>query len=522
MNITPLTPTEAEPKDASILVIDDTPASLGVLTNYLENDGYDVMVAQDGQSGLEKASYARPDLILLDIMMPGVDGFETCRQLKSNKDTHDIPVIFITALSDTQSKIKGFEEGSVDYLTKPLQPEEVLTRVRTHLRLRGLQKTLQHKNKKLTRALHKAQESKPNQEIMTAYDAFFRSLIESSSDIITVLNEDGSIRYESFASKQALGHKVDDQIKIDLMDFIHPDDLADLETILIHTDPISSETITLPVEIRIKHWDGSWRTFEAVINNLLNDSIINGVVINWRDITARKMLERREQQIQRIESVRTLAGGIAHHFNNLLTVIIGNCELLHYQVDEKNGIEEFAQIKNATQIVITLISQLVAFSRQQLIRPQVLNINEVIGQLNPVLSQLTGKNINLHIVLDKDLELIEVDKKQIKEVIMTLINNACDAMPEGGELTIETTNVERRYILLTISDTGHGMAAEIQDRIFEPFFTTKPVGEGIGLSLSSTQGFIEQSGGHISVSSEVEQGTTFEIYLPQIKSDGYP
>jgi len=250
-----------------------------------------------------------------------------------------------------------------------------------------------------------------------------------------------------------------------------------------------------------------------------------------QDISERHLLEQQLRQSQKMEAVGRLAGGVAHDFNNLLMVIKGHTELLlNVLPSEEKYSRKIEQIDRAADRASTLTRQLLAFSRLQVLQPQVINLNSVVEEMGKLLPRLIGEDIELVIRGSEDLGATRADASQMEQVIMNLAVNARDAMPEGGRLLIETSNAELdsnynavhpivrqgRYILLAVSDTGTGMSAETQARIFEPFFTTKPQGKGTGLGLSTVYGVVKQSGGFIWVYSEVGRGTSFKIYLPRV------
>jgi two-component system cell cycle sensor histidine kinase/response regulator CckA len=280
--------------------------------------------------------------------------------------------------------------------------------------------------------------------------------------------------------------------------------------------------------------DGSFYEEDATISPIRDGSSeISGFVAVKRDVTERLQLERQFFQAQKLESVGRLAGGVAHDFNNLLTVINGYSDLLLRQMKVSDPLKSYAEeIKNAGEHAASLTKQLLAFSRKQVIRPTVLDLNHTIKESGSMLQRLIGEDIVLETHLSGSLGQVLADPDQIHQVIMNLAVNARDAMPDGGKLDITTGNVQigqdsaashpdatpGRYVLMTVTDTGHGMDQTIRDQIFEPFFTTKESGKGTGLGLSTVYGIIRQGGGWIDVWSEVGVGTSFKIYLP--RTDG--
>ena len=250
-----------------------------------------------------------------------------------------------------------------------------------------------------------------------------------------------------------------------------------------------------------------------------------------RDITESKQMEDMFRQAQKMEAVGRLAGGVAHDFNNMLSVIIGYSELLLERADTDGQVrKQCEEIKRAGDRAASLTRQLLAFSRQQVLEPRVLNLNTSVAEIEKMLRRLIGEDIDLRTSLDPTLGLVKADPGQIEQVIMNLAVNARDAMPEGGKLIIETSNTELddeyalhhppcivgRYVILAVTDSGVGMSQETKTRIFEPFFTTKELGKGTGLGLSTVYGVVKQSGGYIWVYSEPGQGSVFKLYLPRV------
>jgi two-component system, cell cycle sensor histidine kinase and response regulator CckA len=256
-------------------------------------------------------------------------------------------------------------------------------------------------------------------------------------------------------------------------------------------------------------------------------------VVTMRDVTREVQLEEQFHQSQKMEALGRLAGGIAHDFNNLLTIIQLSTRLLHRQLGPDDKLGGFVeQIQDAGRRAVDLTQQLLRFSRREVVEPQVLNLNQVVVDLSQMLHRIIGEDIELVTVLDETLWPVKVDPAQIEQVIMNLVVNARDAMPEGGTLTIESANIvfdeeysssysdvePGEHLMLSISDTGVGMDEDVRTHLFEPFFTTKQQGQGTGLGLSTVFGIVKQNEGHIQVDSYLGQGTTFRIYLPRAQS----
>jgi two-component system, cell cycle sensor histidine kinase and response regulator CckA len=284
--------------------------------------------------------------------------------------------------------------------------------------------------------------------------------------------------------------------------------------------------------------DGSTYTEDQTITPIRNEQheITHFVAIK-QDVSENRLLAQQLHQAQKMESVGRLAGGVAHDFNNMLGVIIGYSELLEEQVDGNEELTHRTQeIKKAGHRAASLTRQLLAFSRQQLLEATVLNVNEIVCETAKMLRRIIGDEIELTTALSPMLAMVKADPGQIQQIIMNLAVNARDAMPHGGKVKIETANVDLdenfakmhkpmipgRYVKLSVVDTGTGMDPETQAHIFEPFFTTKDIGKGTGLGLATVYGVVKQSGGYIWVETSLGNGTTFDIYLPEIQEAGAP
>ena len=380
-------------------------------------------------------------------------------------------------------------------------------------------------------------ERKRAEEALRTSEERFKRLLQNSNDMFVVMDAECIQNSIGGPVERILGYKPDELIGTNGLEYVHPDDLDSVGKVL--AEVMKQPGVILRVECRLRHKNGSYVNVESVGSNLLHVPVVKGIVLNNRDITERKNAERETvrlqeqlQQAMKMEAVGRLAGGIAHDFNNLLTVIAGNVELIQMDVNCSDPLAPYLnEIFNATESASSLTRQLLAFSRRQIIEPKVINLNDLIESLHKMLTRIIGEDINFQKVLSQDLGSVIIDPGQFEQVMVNLAVNARDAMPEGGRLLIETANVELdenycsqhpqiaagNYVLLAVSDTGHGMNEEVKKHVFEPFFTTKPKGRGTGLGLATIFGAVKQAGGAIEVYSEVGAGTTFKIYLPKIE-----
>jgi signal transduction histidine kinase/DNA-binding response OmpR family regulator len=340
--------------------------------------------------------------------------------------------------------------------------------------------------------------------------AEIRFLVDKNADGIIVVDEDGIVLFVNPAAEQIFGRSahslVGSPIGIPLI-------AGDTTEITIHR-PDGGQ---IDAEIRVV--DTRWEHRPARLASL-------------RDISARKAVEERLRQSAKMEAVGRLTAGIAHDFNNLLTVVLGNLESAQRQHSLANS-KRMQALDNATRgarRAAVLTERLLAFARQKPLEPRVLDVNDVVLGMSDLLQRTLGERINVRTVLDSDAWRIETDPTELEAAILNLAVNARDAMPEGGELVIETANVELDsayananmdvkagpYVLISVSDSGMGMTAEVLKRVFEPFFTTKPDGHGTGLGLSQVYGFVKQTGGHVKLYSEPAIGTTAKIYFPKV------
>jgi signal transduction histidine kinase/DNA-binding response OmpR family regulator len=579
-----------DPQEKTILIVDDDPIVADMISVWLGKMGFKTRVAHDGQQALQSAAHQQPDLILLDVMMPGLDGFTTCQRLKANNATQAIPIIFLTALTEMEDKIHGFAVGGVDYLIKPAQKEELYVRILTHLNLQTLNDQLEKQIDQRTQAFSQGNrqlqeeivERKRVEAELTRRNRELTLLNRIIATSASILEPEAMLKHActelalTFDLPRVSAALVDEAETIATIVAEHktPDlpvivgttiplkDIPLLQRHIPQRKPMIIESIQDQAELAPFHEQlrnaklASLALFPLATEQTLLGGLIFSIAessnfsaedfdLAWNVADqvagnlARAQLHQSNQQLeaqlrhaQKMEAIGRLAGGMAHDFNNLITVITGYAELLLFRHIKKDTPEyrEIEQIHKASQRASTLTRQLLAFSRQQVIQPRALDINAIINDIKEMVRRLISENIELVTVLNPVLDHILADPGQMEQIILNLVVNACDAMPQGGTLTIKTANVNLdpvfvrqhvglapgAYVKFSVSDTGIGMDQETQLHIFEPFFTTKAQGKGTGLGLSMVYGIVQQNEGAIAVTSQPGQGTKFDIYLPRV------
>jgi PAS domain S-box-containing protein len=380
----------------------------------------------------------------------------------------------------------------------------------------------------LSQHVSTAIERRQQEEALRVSEARHRSLIESAVYGMYRSTTEGRFLDVNPALVNLLGYSsADELMAVNIAEdiYVDPDE---------RTEAIREYFETGSVEGKEVHWrrkDGRSITVRLSGSAFKNDRGETGFEMIAEDVSERRLLEEQLRQAQKMEAVGRLAGGVAHDFNNLLTVIKGYSELMLEELDNAHPLRtEVDEIKKAADRAASLTRQLLAFSRQQVLAPKVLDLNLIVHNMDKLLRRLLGEEVILTSVLAPTLGRVKADPGQVEQVIMNLAVNARDAMPKGGKLTIETSNVDLdenytrehvavkpgKYVMIAVSDTGMGMPEKVQARIFEPFFTTKEVGKGTGLGLSTVYGIVKQSGGYVWVYSEVGIGSTFKVYLPRV------
>jgi signal transduction histidine kinase/DNA-binding response OmpR family regulator len=546
----------------NVLIVDDTLPNLRLLSIMLSSNGYLVREAMDGPSALEEVRTHPPDMILLDIRMPGMDGYEVCQRLKADETTRNIPVIFVSALDDQTEKVQGFAVGGVDYITKPFQVREVLARLETHLTLRRLQRQLEAKNTQLQQEI--TDRIRAEQALQAAKDALEARVQERTAELAAAnitLNAELQERKRGEAEREQLlvqMRKQAQQVR-EIMNTV-PEGvlLLDADCRVILANPVAhGDLLTLAkaqVGDRLTHLGerkieellaaplkGLWheiqldtRTFEIITRPVVEGARAQRWVMVIRDVTREREIQRRLQQQDRLAAVGQMAAGIAHDFNNILAVILLYAEMVLNQPDLSPKVRErMVIITQQGRRASELIQQILDFSRRSVLERQPMDLLPFLKEQVKMLERTLPENIKITLEASPDQYVVEADPTRMQQAMMNLAVNARDAMPEGGSLTIQAyhTNgdagfqcvtcgqvTEGNWVCLAVKDNGVGILPKDLPYIFEPFYTTKEPGQGTGLGLAQVYGIAKSHEGHINVSSTMGDGATFSIYLPALPS----
>jgi len=488
-----------------LIVEDENIVALDIRRN-LKKAGYlTVDIVPSGEETLERFEELQPDLILMDIHLQGsIDGLETARAIRKK---FSVPVILLTAYADDSTIERAIVSEPFGYIIKPFEQKELKIAIEMALYRHRLEKKLQYSEER------------------------FRKLFEDDLSGDFIASADGRILMSNEAFKDIFGCTSG-----------RPEYVTNINELFLSEEDrdyfwqrIYSEQTLRLFEMDLKTIDNRTVTVVAnVIGSFTSSGELEEVKGYIVDTTERKDLEKKLQQAQKLEAIGRLAGGLAHDFNNILTVIMGYSSILSEKSAANEPIDtEIEGIKRITQKASILTRQLLAFSRNQVLKPETVDINVLVSDVEKMLKRLITDDIQISISTAAEKGHIFVDPSKIELVLMNLVVNARDAMQGGGKISIETKNIyfddmdypeadtaaPGIYTELIISDTGEGIPEDHLDKIFEPFFTTKPENKGTGLGLSSVYGIVKQSGGYIRVESSLGRGTSFFLYFPVAEPD---
>ncbi len=545
----------------SILIVDDYEVNIYQLQFLLNSHHYTVVSAVNGAEALQMAQKDPPELIISDILMPVMDGFSLCREWMKDARLREIPFMFYTATyTDERDREFALKLGAVSFFTKPTEPDVMIEAVESALKQKidphqpVSEETLPEETGFLrgyNEALIRKLEDKMNQveqiNLELQKDITERKMIEQA------LQTSQSLLGQTEELGRIGGWELDiATFRLSWTDTIF--NIYEIDTRFTPTLDQSLEYYTSEsrpvIESAVKRAIAPGESFDVVVNintaknNLRTIHVIGradheqGKVVGfYQDITdykraedERAKLEAQLQQMQRMESVGRLAGGVAHDFNNMLGVILGHTEIVLEQLDPSEPLyEDIEEIQKAATRSAELTRQLLTFARKQTVAPKVMSLNDTITGMLKMLNRMIGENINLVWHPKLDVWPLYMDPSQIDQLLANLCVNARDAIDDTGVITIETGNRTfddefcasnpefniGQFVKISVNDTGCGMSREVQAHIFEPFFTTKAVGQGTGLGLATVYGIVKQNNGFINVYSEPHHGTTFSIYIPR-------
>jgi PAS domain S-box-containing protein len=504
-----------------VLLVDDIPANLRVLYESLKGREYRLLVANGGAQALDIARRSHPDLVLLDIMMPDMDGFEVCEQLKAERDTEDIAVIFLSALDDATDKIHGLELGAVDYVTKPFNPDEVAARVDAHCKILRLERELGHRNRQL--------------ELVR--DRILNSMVEG----VVGLDAEGFVSFVNPAAERILGLDAPRILTREISDWEPPAFRDTAARVLTEQREASIDELTLPrsdgrsIPVELRAVPISEATFPAgavlVLRDLSERRRVEAKLHRTSTELRRSHRELRAAQMQlvqaaKLETVGRLAAGVAHEVKNPLAIVqLGLDYLEQVTPFDEVSRDVLCDMQQALSRADTVVRGLLDFSRERALDPKPCGINDAIHHsLQLVRHELTQRNIAVQTKLAEDIPERPFDIDKLQQVFLNLFMNAMHAMERDGTLTIGSSlspvSADElgphagdagflpgdRLIRVLIEDTGPGIDADDLERLFDPYFTTKRQGEGTGLGLSVTRNIVTLHGGSIDLQNRPEGG----------------
>jgi len=542
----------------NILVVDDREEGRYLLEVLLKGSGHAVTAAANGQEALERLQSGRFDLIISDILMPVMDGFQLCQKIKADETLRHIPFIVYTATyTGPQDEAFAIKVGADRFIQKPCDPDALMEAVQDVMAaVKGRnsapappvqeEEMLKLYSERLVRKLEQkmlelegeVQARREAEKALRANERKYRLLAENTLDVIWAMDMDLVFTYVNPAIQISLGYSPEEWVGTRLAEHCDEKDFARISEVIsaeLAKGPRSSGVI---VDVVLFNRNGEAIPFEVHGKvNFDEEGHPVGLQGIARDISERKRAEAEREklqaqllQAQKMESVGRLAGGVAHDFNNKLTVILGYAQMSMEGRDRTDPIyENLQQVMNAGNQSVSIVRQLLAFARKQIISPEVLDLNETLEDMLKMLRRLIGEDIDLTWEPGSNLWPVKMDPSQVDQILANLCVNARDAITGVGKVTIETENVvldenycaDRAgfipgdYVMLGVSDNGCGMDRETLANAFEPFFTTKEVGKGTGLGLSTVYGIVRQNHGFVNIYSEPGKGTTFKIYLPR-------
>ena len=522
----------AAPK-AKILVVDDDERNALAVVNVLTELGQELVVAYSGEDALRHLLFDDFAVILLDVHMPGMDGYEAATLIRGRRKTRHIPIVFLTAVfRDDSHLLQAYSAGAVDMVFKPVDPfilrSKVSVFVDLYLKQAEIQREAELRHKLQEDNFRVRTEKLIAEQNLQRREEDYRLLVQGVRDYaIYMLDQGGRITSWNAGAERLKQYTAAEITGEHFSRFYTEEDRQR------GLPELALQTAAAEGRYEVEGWrvrkDGTVFWAHAVIESIYDErGTLVGFAKITRDITERRNLEQQLIQAQKMEAVGQLTGGIAHDFNNLLTVILGNLDLVGRHVEGNERLQrQLSAMRHAAERGRSLTGQLLAFSRRQRLTPVTIDVNKLVRGFEPLIQRAVGERVSVDLKMFEETAACEVDPSQLETTLLNLAVNAHDAMPDGGTLAIEvryvefdTDLIERQreaspgpWVVLSVRDTGTGMSKDVAGRAFEPFFTTKEPGKGSGLGLSQVYGFVRQSGGYVTLNSSPGGGTQLSIYL---------
>lgn len=494
----------------TVLMVDDVPANLATLAGTLAGQGYRLLEAKNGEEALALAREHLPDLMLLDVMMPDMDGFQVLRLIRQDPQLREMPVVLVTALDDKDALLEGFEAGTDDFVSKPYRAVELRARVRGILRLNRYRLLLGERA-----ARQRAEGEAEHLEIR------YREIIEDADLMVQMVRPDGSIAFVNEHWLAKMGYALDEVEGLTFKDLVHPDSLDHCN--LIFQD-LMTGGVTVDIDATFVTKDGKSLEVSGPIVPRIQDGEVVGTHALLRDVTERKALEAQLIQSQKMEQVGRLTAGIAHDFGNTLAVVSMNAAVILKEVSDDSPFKVDAQeIQEAAKDGLALVRDLMSFSRKAKVDASEVDLTSVAEELVEMLRRILPAGITVSFDGGDVPRIITSDTGTIRQMVMNLATNARDAMEGRGTLTLSVDEAPADdireaghsgdFIRLSVEDTGSGIPREILPEVFDPFFTTKTPDAGTGLGLAMIKNLIEQQGGFVSAQSALGEGSVFRLHF---------
>ncbi|MCP4147454.1 MAG: response regulator [bacterium] len=490
-------------ENINILLVEDDPGHAKLVRKAFTayHNHFNLDIVSTLREAREYLSQTLPHLVITDLVLPDGKGAEF---LNDDNEKRQYPLVVITGFGDESVAVEMLKAGALDYVVK----REASLREMPHIAERVL------------RRWGDIVERKRAEKALAVSEEKFRSLIENAADLIVILDKDGTFRYLSPSVVEITGFSGDALMGKNVFASLHPDDEKMVDKILTHVRNETGTTLPIP-NFRFHHKDERWVNIEGMATNMLDVPGVEGIVLNGRDVTELRGMEDRLKRMQKLESIGLLAGGIAHDYNNILTVILGHISVAKISNDTESCTKSLQEAEKGVFKARELTQQLLTFAEGGAPVKEAASIDELVEEVASF--SLRGSNVSLTLDFEENLNAVDVDRGQICQVINNLVINSDQAMPDGGQITIKALNSEMslgniyglapgKYIKIEIIDQGIGISNRYKEKVFDPYFSTKSQGSGLGLAI--VYSIITKHNGYVDLKSTPGKSTTFYFYLP--------